>query len=91
MSARFRHVRETGTTVFEGIFNCPHCGHENAHWFPLWQARPEVVCCDNETGGCDTYFAVTAVVEVTVTPTARKIEGIGPSRETIEAWGRAKS
>lgn len=88
MGARYRHVREPGNTVFEGTFKCPHCGHENSHWFPLWAGCPEVVCCDNESGGCDTYFAVTAVVEITVTPTARKIEGIGPSRETIEAWGR---
>jgi transcription elongation factor Elf1 len=87
MTAKVRQVGG-GYTVYGGEFNCPHCGHVNSAWFP-WDSRaPQVVCCDNEAGGCDTWFAVTAKVTITVEPTARKIEGISPSRETIDAWGR---
>lgn len=74
MSARVRTI--DGGTKYEGVFACPHCGHENGHWFGIWAGRPEVICCDVDSGGCDTYFAVTAVVDVAVTVTARKIEGI---------------
>lgn len=72
---RTHHTKDFGTQ-YEGIFRCPHCDHENSHWFGLWAFRPEVICCDTENGGCDTYFTVTAVVDITVTVTPRKIEGI---------------
>jgi hypothetical protein len=75
MSASIRQVNG-GHTVYGGEFPCPHCGHVNSAWFQWYGGPPEIVCCDNDSGGCDTYFAVTAKVEITVTPTARKIEGI---------------
>lgn len=65
-----------GAAHFCGDFACPHCGHVNSHWFSWWSVRPEIVCCDCESGGCDVYFAVTAEVSVIVTATARKIDGI---------------
>jgi hypothetical protein len=77
MTARIHHDKD-GTMKFEGVFRCPHCGHENSHWFGIWANCPEIVTCDSEEGGCDTYFAVTARVDVTVTVTPRKIEGIEP-------------
>lgn len=89
MSARYRHDRDTGSTQFEGLFKCPHCGHENSHWFGLWAGRPEVVACDCDDGGCDTYFAVTAEVSVMVTATARKIEGIERRQSPVEEGDEA--
>lgn len=67
-----------GAATFRGEFACPHCGHVNSRYFSWWSHAPEVVCCDCEEGGCDTYFTVTAQVDITVTPTVRKIEGIEP-------------
>lgn len=76
MSARTRN--EDGRTLYQGVFTCPHCGHENGHWFSRTSQRPEIVLCDNEDGGCDTYFAVTAIVEINVAVTAHKVEGVEP-------------
>ena len=73
-----------GAVHFGADFPCPHCGHLNSHWFAWWSHAPKVVLCDNESGGCDTYFAVTGVVQFTVTPTVRKIEGI--ERTPPAAW-----
>lgn len=74
MSASLKQV--DGHTVYGAEFPCPHCGHTNSAFFNWWGGHPVVVCCPVDDGGCDTYFAVTAVVQITVTPTTRKIEGI---------------
>jgi hypothetical protein len=77
----------TDQTLYPVKVKCPHC---NVYWpayFERVSCRPEIIICETEDGGCGATFAVTAIVTVTVTPTVRKIEGLGPDiprREEID-------
>jgi hypothetical protein len=75
---------------FRASFPCPYCGHENHLSVSEYgEFMPRVIACDNDSGGCDSWFAVTATVEVIVTPTVRKIDGCEPPAEKvadIRAW-----
>lgn len=62
---------------------CPYCGLKSVLHVKRYAYTPQVVYCEEEKGGCGATYAVTAIVTVTVTPTVRTIEGMGPDPETL--------
>lgn len=53
----------------QATFICPKCGFENKKSVGMEDnsPKPQVVCCDLEEGGCDTYFAVSFKFSVETT------------------------
>lgn len=63
-------------------FLCPYCAHANHLCIPQFGTLGmELVCCDSETGGCDSYFAVSVRVTTTLIPTVRRIERCSKFKE----------
>jgi hypothetical protein len=74
----------TDETLYPVGVKCPHCNVTWTAHFERVSCRPEIIICETEDGGCGATFAVTAIVTITVTPTVRKIEGLGPDIPRIE-------
>ena len=69
-------------------FKCPHCGFINTYklYTVISFRTTELVCCDDENGGCGTQIVMQTELSINAKTTGLKIEGIEPPKELIASF-----